>query len=290
MKKQTLAKRLIAVVLSLIMIFGAALPAVAAEAQPAQTTQLAEIQTLNLAERIRNAIHRIIAYIFIAFGRDCPRCGYNCITDAFPFGGEQVYVDAVNQVKGYKGNITVKKVQNIDIELADVPSAVASVLSEVAEYYAGTTENTYTFNNGVDAEGRKLADIIPPAGKEAALTEDAFISCFGVEDSDGTYVSIQLIDEEATYDGTKMTQQAEKNAAVVNVLDFAEIDLSPITVTQATVYYPGTMLWTALNTGADVEELETTTPMEISFTGKVGPISFSTTAVVTVTETYTFTC
>lgn len=286
MKTTKLTKKIVALVLSLIMMFCTAAPAVAAANTTVQSAQLAEIRSINIVERIRHQIHRIIAYIFIRFGRGCPFCGYDCL-NFFPRDIAQTYAEAINTAKEYKGTLTVKKTRDTQITITDAPSAVMSVLQQLITDFVGETEETFTFVDGVTADGVKLTDVVPPKGKEADFYFSMEYS-YSLTGDDSSEIGIGLATEEAVFDGTQMVTQAEMNAEVINVIDLAELDTDPMEITAATISYQGTEAVVFLDADGRVTELKTDIPMIISLTCKVGSIGVTTNITVDSSTTYEF--
>ena len=279
-------KKITAIVLTVIMLFSCTVPVCAAAAQPVAETE--QIASVSIVEKIKDLFHRIIEGVLRIFGIDCPFCE----EDYVPVTGDETvikYNDGVNAVKNYTGTVTVKKVENISVRVQNLPSVAESIISAVAENFAGTNESKWTFTDGKSIEGAVIGDKVEPCTREASL---AYAGVASAESTDtavgGSKIKITLMPEQSVFDGATVTEDAVYNAAVLSTVNYGALDLGPIVVHTAETAYTGTVLEAEFDTHSRIIFLKITSPMDILFTAKAG-ISITGTAHADVTTEYTFT-
>lgn len=180
------------------------------------------------------------------------------------------YNKAINEYRAYTGTVTTKKVETIDIQVTELPAMVASVVNKVVEGFTGTTENEWTFTNGVDPDGRVPADKIIPGDREAAVDPAGLVSATATPNTDGGYtMTIKFVGEKSTFDGTKNTSEPTYHMGAMDPLNLGSLDLGPISITEADLSYPGAETTATVDAQGRLVSLHNYLPLEGYGTGGV---------------------
>ena len=183
------------------------------------------------------------------------------------------YNKAINGFKAYTGNATDKKVETIAIQVKDLPGPVAAIVNPVVEKFTGTTEHTYTFTNGVDADGNKTADRIIPGGRDANVQAAGIAEASATANADGGYtMKIKFVAESSNFDGTKNTSEPEYHKGAMDPLNLGSLDLGPIKIAEAGLDYPGATVEATVDGQGRLIKLVQILPLGGFGTGKAGPI------------------
>ncbi len=152
----------------------------------------------------------------------------------------EAYNKAINGTKNYTGNVSVHKKSVIAIQVTDAPggAVVLKIVQPIVDKFTGTTESDYSYTNGADAEGGLLAKRVTPGDREAKLTEAGIANATAVADGDGYKMTITLVAEKSTYDGTN-TVNPVNHESIMDPLNLATLDVNPIVITAADMNYPG---------------------------------------------------
>ena len=181
------------------------------------------------------------------------------------------YNKALNAYRAYTGNVTTKKVETISIQVKDLPSIVASIVNPVVEKFTGTTENVYTFTNGVDADGRTPADKIIPGGRDANVQAAGLASATATANADGGYtMKMVFVAETSKFDGTKNTSEPTYHMGAMDPLNLGTLDIKPITITEAELNYPGATIEATVDGQGRLVKLVQLLPLNGYGTGKAG--------------------
>ena len=195
-------------------------------------------------------------------------------TAAVPSTPEEIaaaYNKAVNDYRAFTGNVTTKKTETIAIQVKDLPSIVASIVNPVVEKFTGTTENTFTFTNGVDADGRTPADKIIPGGRDAAVQAAGLASATATANADGGYtMKMTFVAETSKFDGTKNTSEPTYHMGAMDPLNLGTLDIKPITITEAELNYPGATIEATVDGQGRLVKLVQLLPLNGYGTGKAG--------------------
>ncbi len=185
------------------------------------------------------------------------------------------YNRAVNALKNYSGNATVNKLEDVTVEITDCPGGqiVKNIVQPVVDSFSGTVQREYVFENGESEEGRTLNSLIEPYGENAALVAEAIASAKAYEGKDGNrFLCFVVVAEESVYDGLTTTYPAY-HSLVVSPLNLGAIDLSPIEITQAEMYYPGAAVTAVIDSQGRLTALQHVLPIEGTCTGEASIIS-----------------
>jgi hypothetical protein len=195
-------------------------------------------------------------------------------TSAVPSTPEEIaaaYNKALNAYRAYTGNVTTKKVETIAIEVKDLPAIVAKIVNPVVEKFTGTTENVYTFTNGVDPDGRTPADKIIPGGRDANVQAAGLASATATGNADGGYtLKMVFVAETSKFDGTKNTSEPTYHMGAMDPLNLGTLDLGPITITEAELNYPGATIEATVDGQGRLVKLVQLLPLNGYGTGKAG--------------------
>ena len=197
-------------------------------------------------------------------------------TSAVPSTPEEIaaaYNKALNEYRAFTGNVTTKKVETIAIQVKDLPGPVAAIVNPVVEGFTGTTENVYTFTNGVDADGRTPADKIIPGGREANVQAAGLTTATATANADGGYtMKMVFVAETSNFDGTTNTSEPEFHKGAMDPLNLGGLDLGPISIAEAGLNYPGATIEATVDGQGRLVKLVQLLPLNGFGTGKAGPI------------------
>ena len=195
-------------------------------------------------------------------------------TSAVPSTKEEIaaaYNKALNDYRAFTGNVTTKKTETIAIQVKDLPAIVAKIVNPVVEKFTGTTENTFTFTNGVDADGRTPADKIIPGGRDAAVQAAGLASATATANADGGYtMKMTFVAETSKFDGTKNTSEPTYHMGAMDPLNLGTLDIKPITITEAELNYPGATIEATVDGQGRLVKLVQLLPLNGYGTGKAG--------------------
>ena len=177
---------------------------------------------------------------------------------------------AINGAKN-ETNMTAVKTEKVTIVLTDLSvSSLKSLVNGIIQDLAGEEVITYTFANGqgtgVDQTGKASDDgatvtpmqVIPPTGREFALTIDGVKDATVTKNADGstTYV-IKLVEENTVITSPVPTH----HHAAYGFLDLASINISGVEFTEANMHYPTTEITVTVNPDGKATEIHTVMPM-----------------------------
>ena len=183
------------------------------------------------------------------------------------------YNKAVNDYRAFKGKVTTKKVETISIQVKDLPSIVASIVNPVVEKFTGTTEDSWTFENGVDVAdpARMLADKMIPGGRDANVQAAGLASATATANADGGYtMKMVFVAETSKFDGTKNVSEPTYHMGAMDPLNLGTLDIKPITITEAELNYPGATIEATVDGQGRLVKLVQLLPLSGYGTGKAG--------------------
>lgn len=112
----------------------------------------------------------------------------------------KIAVNAINKTKGYKSEITVNRIQTVNIQMtsfkteSEITSAVTLVkvkINDALKQYNGTSKESKHFANG-ECEDLILNSFIPPASRTAYLDPSLVENYTAVKGSGGYVISFNL--------------------------------------------------------------------------------------------------
>ena len=149
---------------------------------------------------------------------------------------------------------------DVDVALGDV--TISSVTNE-----SGSTTVSHTAAN---ENGTTASDIITPGGRDVALKAEGVTSATATPDGDGYKMTIVLVSEKSTFDGTN-TVNPVHHESCLSPLNLATLDISPAKITSADMTYPGATLNVTVDGQGRVTRYDYTLPMEGTGAGSLGP-------------------
>ncbi len=159
-------------------------------------------------------------------------------------------------------NFTAHKVESIKIEVTDcsVPAAVGAI-NRIISGLAGDEELTFTFSNGVTNDNDKSnatpKDVIPPTGKDFKLSKEGITSATARKDGENTVYSANI----AVEDTTVSSPIPAYNSNVIGYLDLTSLNLTGVTISEANMHYPGSLVEIVVNPQGKVIKLVNKMPM-----------------------------
>lgn len=185
---------------------------------------------------------------------------------------------AINGVKN-ETNMTAVKTEKVTIVLTDLSvSSAKNFINNIIQNLAGEEVITYTFTNGqgtgVDQSGKASDDgatvtpiqVIPPTGREFALTADGVKEATSTKNADGTTTYVIKVAEENT---TFTSPVPTHHHAAYGYLDLTSIGLSGVEITDANMHYPSTEITVTVNPDGKATEIHFFMPMTGDGTAKV---------------------
>ena len=291
-------KKLIALVFVVLMLVNIAVVPVSAVNIYEENKFMGLIEVYNYGneedktffEKIKDTFHWYIARIFIYFEADCPICGEHFLPPEIS-ATVDYYNNAINSLKAYEGVVTIKKVSTTNVAVMNLPSTVASIVNQICNNFAGTTENTYTFISGKTVDGVAITDVVEPLGRNATLTENGIYGSHAKINAEANIprsLRIQLVSETESFDGTS-TVNAVHNASVIKTINFATLDLGDIKITSADTTYPDTQIYAQFDDLGRITSLSIERPFESRTKAKAASVSMTVNFKVDMSEEYTIT-
>ncbi len=151
------------------------------------------------------------------------------------------YNTAVNTFRNYQGKVVLKRTEDVEIQVVDASSStMVDTINNVIKQFTGITTDQWTFNKGVEVDGyRWLYNEIPPYSYDCCVTPDNIVSASAKKSGDGYVVTLKIKDEYSYYNGYITTEEPENHKTVLYPLNPGNLDVEPIVITSAEMYYPG---------------------------------------------------
>lgn len=180
------------------------------------------------------------------------------------------YNEVINAAKKTQ-NATIHKTNNTTIEVTDLSvSFLKGTVNNILSGLVKPIDETYTLTNGANENGTTASDIITPGGRDVALKAEGVTSATATPDGDGYKMTIVLVSEKSTFDGTN-TVNPVHHESCLSPLNLATLDISPAKITSADMSYPGATLNVTVDGQGRVTRYEYTLPMEGTGAGSLGP-------------------
>lgn len=214
-------------------------------------------------------------------------------SSSIPSGNAEIaaaYNKAINDTKNYTGSVHLNKVSTVAITITDCPGgdSVKNIVQGVVDKYATTSTKDIDYNNGTDPDGGKLYNRITPGDRDSALTEAGIANATCVADGDGYKMTITLVSEKATFDGTN-TVNPSHHESCLDPLNLATLDVSPISITNADMTYPGATLEVTVDGQGRMTLFSVKLPLSGSGTGGMGFIKATVGLEGSLDDVYKFT-
>ena len=182
------------------------------------------------------------------------------------------YNKAINDLRAYQGKVTMKKSDDVKIEVTDLPALAATAINAVVKNFTGVTTSEYTFENGVDVNdpNKKLVEKIIPWNRDANVQEAGLVSASATPNADGGYtMTMTFVAEDSKFDGTKNTSEPTYHMGAMDPLNLASIDLGDVvSITSADLHYPGATLTATVDGQGRIVKIDNKLPLEGSGSGK----------------------
>lgn len=180
------------------------------------------------------------------------------------------YNEVINAAKKTQ-NATIHKTNNTTIEVTDLSvSFLKGTVNNIISGLIKPIDETYTLTNGANENGTTASDIITPGGRDVALKAEGVTSATATPDGDGYKMTIVLVSEKSTFDGTN-TVNPVHHESCLSPLNLATLDISPAKITSADMTYPGATLNVTVDGQGRVTRYDYTLPMEGTGAGSLGP-------------------
>lgn len=180
------------------------------------------------------------------------------------------YNEVINAAKKTQ-NATIHKTNNTTIEVTDLSvSFLKGTVNNILSGLVKPVDETYTLTNGANENGTTASDIITPGGRDVALKAEGVTSATATPDGDGYKMTIVLVSEKSTFDGTN-TVNPVHHESCLSPLNLATLDISPAKITSADMTYPGATLNVTVDGQGRVTRYDYTLPMEGTGAGSLGP-------------------
>lgn len=190
--------------------------------------------------------------------------------------------EAINSLKSEQ-NFKATKTEKTVININDCSiSAATDLLNNICQKVAGEKVTTYDFSGGqavgIGDDGKEKNDGNPVSPKEAIppKKEDFKLSAAGIKDAkvsksgDSTTYTVTLVSETSTID--KAPQFNEESVGFLNLGGF---EIPTVTITQADINYPETIITVTVNGSGKVTNFKYEQPMDGTMAMKMAIISGS---------------
>lgn len=200
------------------------------------------------------------------------------------------YNNAINEMRAYSGTVTVKQVSDIYVEVTDAGPATSIINDVVKDLVGDTVTNTHTFKNGVDSEGGRLIEKTVPYGRKATLRPAGIAAAAVTANVGGGYtMKFRLVEEKSYFNGNTTTMKTTYHNDVVDVLDFAGLDVgSSLKVTSAEAHYTGTVITAVVDVNGRLTGLNINMPFDSRVSLKMSGLSMLMNLDSRLNETYRF--
>ncbi|MBQ3136821.1 MAG: fibronectin type III domain-containing protein [Clostridia bacterium] len=234
---------------------------------------------------------------------------------------------AINEYRAYKGRVTLNKVETWDLNPYDLPAALEKTITVLFESLSGTSDETYTFENGVviGDPGIRLTQKIIPYDRPANIQASGIASAAAKANADGGYtMTLVFAPETAVFirqashtttvpttvpytespytttfraDTTTANYSSRSASATVipvhhmsamDPLDFGTLDLGPLKIQSADFQYPSTTIKATVDNKGRLIKLEQEHPFNGTISCKM-IISLSIPLKASADNTYTIT-
>lgn len=188
------------------------------------------------------------------------------------------YNEVVNAAKVAQ-NVTIYRYEAISLELTDCSISFAtSTVNTILQQFVTPIERTTPITDGFTDGGTGTAtatNYIYPMGRDAEVEASALSSATTVENADGGYtMTLVFAAESSTFDGTTSTEPTGHIGAM-DPLNLGTLDISPATINEASMEYPGATVTATVNADGLLTEMHIDLPMNGGGSGSV--IGFSVT-------------
>lgn len=262
-------KKLIAILLSITLLFGCiAIPVSAELGDSDNSININEAKSL--FERIADVFHDLVAKLFKVFGLDCPLCenhdGYGEAEGDAEFNIAEIakmYNEEVNELKAHKKTLTIEHISNIrKAELSGTTLSLQKAINAFLEDVLGKNEQTHTFKNN---ESAKISAILPPEGREAQLSGAYATSASFYKEGDDTIIRFSLMDSKSTFDGVTTTAP-EGYTEAFEPINLGGYEFETFEIIFAEISYSATEAEAVVNFNGKLKELRTSTTITIEAT------------------------
>lgn len=202
----------------------------------------------------------------------------------------EAYNNAVNNLKGYNGLVTLHKEETFNFYAEDLPLIVDSVVNGTLANLSVPSDETYTFIGGSDGDGRLLSEKMMPWGRDAQVTEYDVLSANITENEDGGYsITLYFPYEVYYYSEGGVWDEPTSHMTAMDYLDFTAIDFGAISITDADMRYPGAVTEITVDSQGRLIGLSNYMPLEGECTGAYGFVNFELTLIGDITTDYVLT-
>ena len=190
----------------------------------------------------------------------------------------EAYNKAVNDYRAYKGVVTTKKVETVDIKAKDIPKVVEGVVNGVVQKFLGTTENQWTFENGADQAdpSRLIGHKMIPYDRDAKVTTADLTAAAIKENSDGGYtITITFVSESTSFVKDGASTKPDHHMTAMDPLDLGSLDISPLEISSAEMTYPGATTELTVDSQGRLVKLHNVLPLSGNGSGGYKAIKLS---------------
>ncbi len=188
------------------------------------------------------------------------------------------YCKTVNDAKAYKGNASVRRIEQIDVGVDSCSVAMLqSALDSVVRSFIKSSDETFEMVNGAyqndSGETRTMNDRLYPGGRNVTVAEANVISATATATPDGGYTAtIKFPSETSVYDNGTVVSSPTNHLTGVDPLDLATLDLSPFEIFSADMKYSGATCDATVNAEGKLVKLHINLPLSGTGTGGKGPV------------------
>lgn len=178
------------------------------------------------------------------------------------------FVRLYNSAK-HEQNVRIHKTTDEEIEITDCSNnSMIGIMNSLISSFIEPTDETYVIKNGYDSDYYTASEIITPYDRDITLTSEGVAFAMCEEKGGGYKITIGLVPEKAYFDGTN-TIDPIHHESVMSPLNPAYLDISPATITQSEVNYPGAVFVLETNAKGKVTHIETSLAFDGTFTGNL---------------------
>lgn len=197
---------------------------------------------------------------------------------------------AINDVKAMS-DFNAHKVQSINVQLTDCSlSALTSLINRILQKFISSKDVSYSFSGGKaydSAEEKEVtvSEAIPPTNRNVTVNEAGIASFSAAASGANTVYTLVFKPETATLSNPAPAYEA----GMCDYLDLGGLDISPASLTSATINYEGTTVTVTVDPNGRLLEYHTVMPLNGVGEGSAMGLSASGTIKGSLDELWTFT-
>ena len=165
--------------------------------------------------------------------------------------------------------------------------AFRGTVKNLMQLFTGSRTRRYTVKNGKTADGTTALQLLPPAGKQLALTPDDLKSYAAEKTEDGGYTLSLTLNEDVSLFENGETSRPPLLSKATGWLRFEKLDTTPIHLQSGKVFYDGAVLRLTVDKAGRLLSLKTRVRAALKLNCTAASVPFDAAIAYHCTEQYT---